>query len=173
MHAARLALTITCTRRSPRFRPSSDSILALSYLSNVPDISNVSPIRRTAAMSPKSGVDIPPLQGASRPSSAPPSTDPASPNEQTFGSSPTASSIPPLVAHRMLSETLAQNHRRTHSQTPPNETQSLDLMPQLLRSGPSVVKSRTGSVLTRGFVLKTDYWPSGALTVYSTHDITS
>ncbi|KIP04476.1 hypothetical protein PHLGIDRAFT_75887 [Phlebiopsis gigantea 11061_1 CR5-6] len=34
-------------------------------------------------------------------------------------------------------------------------------MPQLLRSGPSVVKTRQGSVLSRGFILKTDYWPSG------------
>ena len=34
-------------------------------------------------------------------------------------------------------------------------------MSQLHRSGPSVVKSRTGSVLSRGFILKTDHYPSG------------
>ncbi|KAI8980087.1 inositol hexakisphosphate-domain-containing protein [Trametes punicea] len=34
-------------------------------------------------------------------------------------------------------------------------------MPQLQRSGPSVVKTRTGSVLSRGFILKTDHYPSG------------
>ncbi|KAI0052293.1 hypothetical protein FA95DRAFT_1553613 [Auriscalpium vulgare] len=34
-------------------------------------------------------------------------------------------------------------------------------MPSLQRSGPSVVKTRTGSVLSRGFILKTDYYPSG------------
>ncbi|KAH9856633.1 inositol hexakisphosphate-domain-containing protein [Lenzites betulinus] len=34
-------------------------------------------------------------------------------------------------------------------------------MPQLQRSGPSIVKTRTGSVLSRGFILKTDHYPSG------------
>ncbi|KAI0027879.1 inositol hexakisphosphate-domain-containing protein [Vararia minispora EC-137] len=34
-------------------------------------------------------------------------------------------------------------------------------MPQLQRSGPSIVKTRTGSVLSRGFILKTDFYPSG------------
>ncbi|KAI0685965.1 inositol hexakisphosphate-domain-containing protein [Cytidiella melzeri] len=34
-------------------------------------------------------------------------------------------------------------------------------MHQLQRSGPSVVKTRTGSVLSRGFILKTDHYPSG------------
>lgn len=42
------------------------------------------------------------------------------------------------------------------------ETPPLDLMPQLQRSGPSVVKTRSGSVLSRGFILKTDHYPSGA-----------
>ncbi|THH28320.1 hypothetical protein EUX98_g5857 [Antrodiella citrinella] len=37
----------------------------------------------------------------------------------------------------------------------------VDLMAQLHRSGPSVVKGRTGSVLSRGFILKTDHYPSG------------
>ncbi|KAH8117959.1 inositol hexakisphosphate-domain-containing protein [Phellopilus nigrolimitatus] len=37
----------------------------------------------------------------------------------------------------------------------------LDLTPQLQRSVLSVVKSRTGSVLSRGFILKTDHYPSG------------
>ncbi|KAI0783947.1 inositol hexakisphosphate-domain-containing protein [Irpex lacteus] len=34
-------------------------------------------------------------------------------------------------------------------------------MHQLQRSGPSVVKTRSGSVLSRGFILKTDHYPSG------------
>ncbi|KDQ57083.1 hypothetical protein JAAARDRAFT_194263 [Jaapia argillacea MUCL 33604] len=38
---------------------------------------------------------------------------------------------------------------------------TLDLIPLLQRSGPSVVKTRTGSVLSRGFILKTDHYPSG------------
>ncbi len=37
----------------------------------------------------------------------------------------------------------------------------LDLMDVLQRSEPSVVKSRTGSVLSRGMILKTDHYPSG------------
>ncbi|KZV73066.1 hypothetical protein PENSPDRAFT_575124 [Peniophora sp. CONT] len=38
---------------------------------------------------------------------------------------------------------------------------SLDIVPLLQRSGPSIVKARNGSVLSRGFILKTDYYPSG------------
>ncbi|KAJ7873158.1 inositol hexakisphosphate-domain-containing protein [Mycena leptocephala] len=38
---------------------------------------------------------------------------------------------------------------------------SLDLMAHLQQSGPSVVKTRSGSVLSRGFILKTDHYPSG------------
>ncbi|KAG6332100.1 hypothetical protein ID866_6987 [Astraeus odoratus] len=37
----------------------------------------------------------------------------------------------------------------------------LDLMVNLKRSEASIVKTRTGSVLSRGFILKTDYHPSG------------
>lgn len=37
----------------------------------------------------------------------------------------------------------------------------VDLMANLKRAEPSVVKTRTGSVLSRGFILKTDYYPSG------------
>lgn len=43
----------------------------------------------------------------------------------------------------------------------------LDLCPQLLRSGPSVVKTRSGSVLSRGFILKTDHYPSGKRAYHS------
>ncbi|OJT02262.1 Paladin [Trametes pubescens] len=42
------------------------------------------------------------------------------------------------------------------------DTPPLDLMPQLQRSGPSLVKTRTGSVLQRGFILKTDHYPSAS-----------
>ncbi|KAJ7081810.1 inositol hexakisphosphate-domain-containing protein [Mycena belliarum] len=44
---------------------------------------------------------------------------------------------------------------------PKGQGTSLDLMTHLQRSGPSVVKTRTGSVLSRGFILKTDHYPSG------------
>ncbi len=46
------------------------------------------------------------------------------------------------------------------------DTPPLDLMPQLLRSGPSIVKTRSGSVLSRGVILKTDHYPSGTHTRY-------
>jgi hypothetical protein len=38
---------------------------------------------------------------------------------------------------------------------------SLDLVAHLQRSVASVVKTRSGSVLSRGFILKTDHYPSG------------
>ncbi|KAJ4494760.1 inositol hexakisphosphate-domain-containing protein [Lentinula edodes] len=85
-------------------------------------------------------------------------------------------SVPPLPAPMINSEQdiprpssgAPQNHRRnfnaaplasiSRSSTPGN---SLDLMSSLQRSGPSIVKTRTGSVLSRGFILKTDFYPSG------------
>ncbi|KAF8969228.1 inositol hexakisphosphate-domain-containing protein [Flammula alnicola] len=43
----------------------------------------------------------------------------------------------------------------------PTGATSLDLIDLLERSEPSVVKTRSGSVLSRGFILKTDHYPSG------------
>lgn len=50
------------------------------------------------------------------------------------------------------------------SLTPPRTdgVQPVDLMVNLKRAEPSVVKTRSGSVLSRGFILKTDYYPSGS-----------
>ncbi|CAK5269481.1 unnamed protein product [Mycena citricolor] len=48
--------------------------------------------------------------------------------------------------------------------TPPSGTPSppsLSLLPSLDHALPSVVNSRSGSVLARGFILKTDHYPSG------------
>ncbi|KAI9463218.1 inositol hexakisphosphate-domain-containing protein [Lactarius psammicola] len=36
-----------------------------------------------------------------------------------------------------------------------------DLISHMQKSAPSIVKTRTGSVLSRGFILKTDFYPSG------------
>ncbi|KAJ7145106.1 inositol hexakisphosphate-domain-containing protein [Mycena crocata] len=86
-----------------------------------------------------------------RPVSVPPSL-PASKSDP-LNNRP--SSIPPgtMGHHRISSEAqLAQKG--------PTGT-SLDLMGHLQRSGPAVVKTRTGSVLSRGFILKTDHYPSG------------
>ncbi|KAF5391632.1 hypothetical protein D9757_002462 [Collybiopsis confluens] len=59
-------------------------------------------------------------------------------------------------------------HRRNFSATPlasssrsSTPVNSLDLMAHLQRSGSSIVKTRNGSVLSRGFILKTDFYPSG------------
>ncbi|KAH7925850.1 hypothetical protein BV22DRAFT_1033556 [Leucogyrophana mollusca] len=56
--------------------------------------------------------------------------------------------------HRVVSESRVPT-------TLKESIQSLDLMANLKRSEPSIVKTRTGSVLSRGFILKTDYYPSG------------
>ncbi|KAF8223849.1 hypothetical protein L208DRAFT_1314989 [Tricholoma matsutake] len=61
------------------------------------------------------------------------------------------SSIPPH--NRMASEPRFTKESVTES--------GLDLTGLLERSGLSVVKTRSGSVLSRGFILKTDYYPSG------------
>ncbi|KAJ6610725.1 inositol hexakisphosphate-domain-containing protein [Mycena sp. CBHHK59/15] len=86
-----------------------------------------------------------------RPVSVPPSL----PSSKSDPLNNRPSSIPPgaLDYHRTSSDTF-------HSQKGGAGT-SLDLMGHLQRSGPSVVKTRTGSVLSRGFILKTDHYPSG------------
>ncbi|KAJ6507779.1 inositol hexakisphosphate-domain-containing protein [Mycena vitilis] len=66
------------------------------------------------------------------------------------------SSIPPgALAHHRISSDASIQQKGLASGT------SLDLMAHLQRSGPSVVKTRIGSVLSRGFILKTDHYPSG------------
>ncbi|KAJ7112000.1 inositol hexakisphosphate-domain-containing protein [Mycena epipterygia] len=86
-----------------------------------------------------------------RPVSVPPSL-PASKSDP-LNNRP--SSIPPgaLGHHRISSDVLTTQKAQTGT--------SLDLMSHLQRSGSSVVKTRTGSVLSRGFILKTDHYPSG------------
>lgn len=86
-------------------------------------------------------------------------------------------SVPPLLAGAARSSPINPFQKSTAvllSQRQPSEPTlplaekdrtvavPLDLMPQLQRSGPSIVKTRTGSVLSRGFILKTDHYPSGA-----------
>ncbi|KAI5118140.1 hypothetical protein M0805_001739 [Coniferiporia weirii] len=70
--------------------------------------------------------------------------------------SPALSSLsPPLSSSPTLHSRLSSTER------PVPAASQLDLTPQLQRSVPSVVKSRAGSVLSRGFILKTDHYPSG------------
>ncbi|KAF7336949.1 hypothetical protein MVEN_02131300 [Mycena venus] len=89
-----------------------------------------------------------------RPLSVPPSL----PTSKSEPLNDRPSSIPPgaLGHHRILSAGDFHNAQKGLT----NGT-SLDLMAHLQRSGPSVVKTRTGSVLSRGFILKTDHYPSG------------
>ncbi|KZT01378.1 uncharacterized protein LAESUDRAFT_731226 [Laetiporus sulphureus 93-53] len=83
-----------------------------------------------------------------RPSSAPPDS---------------RRSHPPLPSHTHPLAGVGLTRPSSEAQTPiePAGAAPLDIMPQLQRSGPSIVKTRTGSVLSRGFILKTDHYPSG------------
>lgn len=85
---------------------------------------------------------------AQRSASAPPQVPP--------GSAAQRRPVEGDLRQRLLSSSVADSIG-----TP--DTPPLDLMPQLQRSGPSIVKTRTGSVLSRGFILKTDHYPSGTL----------
>ncbi|KAF8896122.1 inositol hexakisphosphate-domain-containing protein [Infundibulicybe gibba] len=83
------------------------------------------------------------------------------------------SSVPPKVSNAMsmtpprpssIPHALAKQHRNMSEPPPSLDSMidtSLNLVAQLQRSGRSVVKTRTGSVLSRGFILKTDHYPSG------------
>jgi len=92
-----------------------------------------------------------------RSTSVPPPLRPShSVHERGASNPPTPSSMSqkkPVEPTLMLSPTDRED--ATWSAT------TLDLMSHLQRSGPSIVKTRTGSVLSRGFILKTDYYPSG------------
>jgi len=76
-------------------------------------------------------------------------------------------STPPTMmhrhSHRQCTRTVnGTGFSRTSSRDRGSGATSLDLMNVLQRSEPSVVKTRTGSVLSRGMILKTDHYPSGA-----------
>ncbi|KAH9957448.1 inositol hexakisphosphate-domain-containing protein [Russula dissimulans] len=70
---------------------------------------------------------------------------------------PARPSAPPIPIHRpQSSPPLSTTAERDGFFVSPS-----DLMPHLHRSAPSIVKTRSGSVLSRGFILKTDHYPSG------------
>jgi hypothetical protein len=113
-------------------------------------------------MSPRSETDntAPTELHDDRPLSASPlSPGLASPEEPSLGTAP---SIPANLASPAVQRVLGESGAMPHPHSNGGAEQ-LNLMPNLLRSGPSVVKTRQGSVLSRGFILKTDYWPSGEL----------
>lgn len=100
---------------------------------------------------------------AGRSVSVPPALESSSLSDSS-GSVPTASNIRNSQKPRQLSETLLFGDRdRTNPLAP------LDQMPQLGRAEPSIVKTRTGSVLSRSFILKTDHYPSGTFSIFRTH----
>ena len=81
------------------------------------------------------------------------------------------SSVPPPQISSIVNkatprpQSVPRNHVRaasdSHSPKDPAVANPLDLMDLLQRSESSVVKTRSGSVLSRGFILKTDHYPSG------------
>lgn len=94
-------------------------------------------------------ISVPPHSPTS--SKISPSTSPSQSRIHTAGNQSEAS----LNLHRPGPVPLS-------SGTPQQSTApSLDQMSALQRSGPSIVKTRSGSVLSRGFILKTDFYPSG------------
>ncbi|KAI0707157.1 inositol hexakisphosphate-domain-containing protein [Earliella scabrosa] len=91
-------------------------------------------------------MNVRPVNGALRPASAPPHSAPEAATMRR--------PVEDDLRRRLLSSSVAEG-------TDLPDTPPLDLMPQLQRSGPSIVKTRSGSVLSRGFILKTDHYPSG------------
>ena len=77
------------------------------------------------------------------------------------------SSVPPAQIRSVMNNATARPQSIPPSRRTPSDSQStivqnpLDLMDLLQRSELSVVKTRSGSVLSRGFILKTDHYPSG------------
>lgn len=67
-----------------------------------------------------------------------------------------AAPSPPLVGNADTTRCRTAVASPSEDEVPP-----LDLMVNLKRAEPSIVKTRTGSVLSRGFILKTDHYPSG------------
>lgn len=120
---------------------------AAATCSSPPTLTILSLSRRLAmSQLSKALSDIPP----NRPASQPPLASAFSTSARTSLLSNTRpSSIPPGRGHAHKSEDNSM------------EATSLDLTDLLQRSEPSVVKTRSGSVLSRGFILKTDHYPSG------------
>ena len=93
--------------------------------------------------------------GGLRPASAPPQ----SASEVSHGvpvPAPRRAAVEGGLRRRLLNNSLVD-------ETDLPDAPPLDLMPQLQRSGPTIVKTRSGSVLSRGVILKTDHYPSGTL----------
>lgn len=100
------------------------------------------------------------------PASVPPGTDGSTRMSQEVSlmiKDTLPTSIPPSTMFKNSSSyEYAKGFKPVSSSDREKAPASLDLMDVLQRSEPSVVKSRTGSVLSRGMILKTDHYPSGA-----------
>lgn len=100
-----------------------------------------------------------------RPASVPPTTDGSTrisyiSSQAVNDSRP--GSVPPTMMYKHSHRPCTRVFSRASSRDRGSAATSLDLMDVLQRSEPSVVKTRTGSVLSRGMILKTDHYPSGA-----------
>ena len=106
-----------------------------------------------------------------RPVSVPPTADGStrlSPMFARLQNEARSSSIPPRLTQRHAhSDTSRSGSGRPSSRpsswdrTSDSAPLDTDMMTVLHRSEPSVVKTRSGSVLSRGMILKTDHYPSG------------
>ncbi|KZT29832.1 hypothetical protein NEOLEDRAFT_1174835 [Neolentinus lepideus HHB14362 ss-1] len=97
-------------------------------------------------------------RSSDRPSSVPPGLQSGVYNSVPLSLQHPRSLVRTPVPTRVTSEPTVHAPRR---ETPTVSGTGLDFMANLQRSGPAIVKTRTGSVLSRGFILKTDHYPSG------------
>ncbi|KAF8577784.1 hypothetical protein K439DRAFT_1417887 [Ramaria rubella] len=70
-------------------------------------------------------------------------------------------SAPASNLHNQESFQYRSSSTATVNNNPFNGLKPLDATPALIRSMAAIVKTRTGSVLTRGMILKSDHYPSG------------
>lgn len=98
------------------------------------------------------------LHPIDRPSSVPPHPHPSATPPSTLRQHHLLS--PGSSGHRVSSVPPAGRTREGRGEST-SASIGLDMMAHLQRSESSIVKTRSGSVLSRGFILKTDHYPSG------------
>ena len=121
-------------------------------------LSALDSVRPRPAMSIRQELLAKSLSEEVRPSSVPP---PALHPRRSLLSSSRPSSIPPSGTRHSARLSPPASEAHFANDRAGREPAQLDLIDLLQRSEPSVVKTRTGSVLSRGFILKTDHYPSG------------
>ena len=99
--------------------------------------------------------------GLGRPSSLPPESNLKKLPAPNWNVQARSVSRPPESGPHLAQRVLSDPQPLSTGESVASET-ALDLTTHLQRSGPSLVKTRIGSVLSRGFILKTDHYPSGS-----------